>query len=217
MSKIFLYHVDKSKIDESQLSVLESILSATENKRFKKIKMIDARKNFILSRFLINKALMDFNCAQRFHIGRTIYGKPYLSPNPKNLKISISHTRDIICLLIAKNIEFIGVDIEEKNRKINKKGIIDFLYSPDEKLYLKPKDLYKNFFKYWTFKEAFTKALGKGLLIPFNQISFSKKYQKHYITSIAIEINSNITGFIVCLDKNEKSVNIDINKVIIGG
>ena len=215
MNNVFLYYINKSRITDPQISALENVLSIAEQQKLKKIKMSDARKNFILSRFLIKRALINFKQTQQFHIGKTTYGKPYLTPNPQNFKISISHTKESICLLIAKGIDLIGVDIEETDRKINKKSIINFLYSPDEKSHLTTKDLYENFFKYWTYKEAMTKAIGKGLLIPFNQISMSKKYQKYYISSVSFEVDWHTTGFIVCLNKKKIFIKINKNEIIL--
>ncbi|XBI08416.1 hypothetical protein VPH35_136152 [Triticum aestivum] len=83
------------------------------------------------------------------------------------LHFNISHTTSLIACGMA--MDDIGIDIEEKKRKTTKSilSLARRFFTPSEVDYLAEiSDLYaqeKEFFKLWTLKEAYVKALGLGL------------------------------------------------------
>uniref|UniRef100_A0A8R7R0E4 holo-[acyl-carrier-protein] synthase n=1 Tax=Triticum urartu TaxID=4572 RepID=A0A8R7R0E4_TRIUA len=96
----------------------------------------------------------------------------------------------------------IGIDIEEKKRKKTKSilSLARRFFTPSETDYLAEiSDSYaqeKEFFKLWTLKEAYVKALGLGLSsAPLN--GFSIKLE----TSKGIRVSKNSKSFLlICLD-----------------
>jgi 4'-phosphopantetheinyl transferase len=69
----------------------------------------------------------------------------------------------------------VGVDVENCERSGNLLGVADRFFSPSEVGALQglPADeQWRRFFCYWTLKESYIKAKGKGLAIPLGQFSF---------------------------------------------
>jgi len=130
------------------------------------------------------------------HICYTDNGKPYY----EDLKYNISHDDDIVIIVYSNNLDDdIGVDVMKcKNVDIDK-----FLncFTSFEKMYLSN----ETFFKYWCAKEAFLKAIGKGLLIDLNLVEFNIinntiKYENNIYYVEFIKIPEYICAYVV-IDK----------------
>lgn len=106
---------------------------------------------FRLSRSLLRKSLghlFNKDC-----LGFSINAKPGTRPYLENERgfISISHTKTLI--VIGYSLKNIGIDIEEKDRKIKKDTLVNKIFTEDELLINKinnPNEI----LKYWTIKEA---------------------------------------------------------------
>lgn len=97
-------------------------------------------------------------------------GKPYLRDS--NINFNISHCNDVVVVVISnKNI---GVDIEDIksfNKFVAKKILTD-----NEKIgLLTSNNKNEYFFKLWTLKESFLKAIGTGLSYGMKNIEFKIK------------------------------------------
>lgn len=92
------------------------------------------------------------------------YGKPGLK-NKSELKFNLSHSRDMAVFAFCLEKE-IGVDIEFMREQKNLPGMIRHVGSPmeqDELNELQGPVAYDAFYRLWTRKEAFIKAVGRGL------------------------------------------------------
>ena len=102
-------------------------------------------------------------------ISYNLYGKPYVSLNEgyvnKKLTIcfNIAHSGDYVIIVIGQHYE-LGVDLE----RVRPTKLVDnpkLLFSPEEKWLIMncSGDKLVNFFKMWTKKESYIKALGTGM------------------------------------------------------
>ena len=102
-------------------------------------------------------------------LGRNEYGKPMI--HNLDIHFNISHSGEWVICAVDKS--EIGVDIESY-RPIETK-IADRFFSEKELLFInrcKEEDYrYEVFFKIWTLKESYIKAIGKGFSCPFNGFS----------------------------------------------
>lgn len=92
------------------------------------------------------------------------HGKPYLRNDPR-LHFNLSHSRDMAAFAFRLDNE-IGVDIEYMRPQKNLEGMIRHVASAKEQLELNAltgKDADEAFYRLWTRKEAFIKAVGRGL------------------------------------------------------
>lgn len=81
-------------------------------------------------------------------------GMPYLKNGGVNVNLSISHSDGLIMVALSKT-NAVGIDIENKNRKVSDK-LIDRIVSCGEEKRINPLRL-------WTIKEAWLKMEGTGL------------------------------------------------------
>ena len=89
----------------------------------------------------------------------TADGKPYFPDSPWHFSISHTHRRVFVALSQCN----VGIDAEERDRKINPK-LADKVLSPGERTqYDAAKDKDRAFLTFWVLKEAAVKLAGTGL------------------------------------------------------
>lgn len=156
----------KENLSEEELSRLDRYRFNADKERY-----ILARGGIkdLLSRYLyIPPAEIQFLYSK--------FGKPYLSPSNNNslppLQFNISHSGNTILYAIANNVP-VGIDVECF------KPEMDFLAVAKEfctsREHAKLSSLPRNeqtlaFYRCWTRKEAFIKAIGQGLYFPIKQV-----------------------------------------------
>ncbi|MDO4324493.1 MAG: 4'-phosphopantetheinyl transferase superfamily protein [bacterium] len=99
------------------------------------------------------------------------HGKPYLADYPE-LFFNISHTAGSVWLALDE--EEIGIDAE--HIRPVKESVIEKVLSPQEKEQYRRCPLESRnilFFRFWTLKESFLKAIGIGITVPLSSVSFS--------------------------------------------
>ena len=164
---------------ESCLQSLQQTLSTDERTKADRFRFPKDRSQFIVSRGAL-RAILSRYLNISSHILRfdyNPYGKPSLivAQGGNTLRFNVSHSRGMALIAITKNRD-IGVDIEGINPNFSCLEIADKFFSPLENSVLQslPEHLQATaFFTCWTRKEAYIKAVGKGLSIPLNQFDVS--------------------------------------------
>jgi len=164
---------------ESCLQSLQQTLSTDERTKADRFRFPKDRSQFIVSRGAL-RAILSRYLNITSHILRfdyNPYGKPSLivAQGGNTLRFNLSHSRGMGLIAITKNRD-IGVDIEGINPKFSCLEIAEKFFSPLENSVLRslPEHLQATaFFTCWTRKEAYIKAVGKGLSIPLNQFDVS--------------------------------------------
>lgn len=135
------------------------------------------RRRFVVAHAALRSVLgqyLDCESANiRFDYGA--YGKPYLSDRIDSLSFNLSHSDELALLGVARGRE-IGIDIERLDRRINIFEVADQFFTPKEIAAIRAAvhdRQHLRFLEFWTRKEAYLKALGKGLAIPLNQFDVS--------------------------------------------
>jgi 4'-phosphopantetheinyl transferase len=104
------------------------------------------------------------------------FGRPFIANAPRSagLTFNLSHTRDLVVLAVARN-QRIGIDVERLDRLDDAMEIARRFFAPAEAaslLELPSPARERRFLEYWTLKEAYIKARGRGLSIPLDRFSF---------------------------------------------
>lgn len=102
------------------------------------------------------------------------YGKPALLEGGDHLHFNVSHCDDLALLAVANSA--VGADIEASDRpNSNSSALLDMVCHPEEKkrLIAMPTAAQEAaFYRLWTQKEAYCKALGEGLQKTLTSIRF---------------------------------------------
>jgi 4'-phosphopantetheinyl transferase len=113
--------------------------------------------------------------------------KPYLASHPW-VCFNVSHSEDFAVIAISRN--KIGIDIEYISEEFNFTNLISDVFNDNEVLAIQnAADKKQSFYTSWTRKEAFVKALGKGIDDDFKNIPCLDG--QHYIDSTLLKINEN--------------------------
>jgi len=106
------------------------------------------------------------------------WGRPTLqgSYGASDLHFSLSHTRGLVACATCRWLE-IGIDVEGLDRAASEALPLAGLFTADEIRRIEssaPPARAKCFFSHWTLKEAYAKARGLGLHLPFTDFAFQQ-------------------------------------------
>ena len=161
-----------------------SILDATEQHHangFKNGKLrgryveIHARLRIVLGN-TINAA------PEQLRIHKAEFGKPYLIDYP-DLAFNLSHTANKMVIATASNCD-LGVDIEQCKPRLNLAALVDKCFAEEEKAYweqLAESEQTLAFYQFWTRKEAFVKATGRGIALGLKECAINPENQSELL------------------------------------
>jgi 4'-phosphopantetheinyl transferase len=95
-------------------------------------------------------------------------GKPHLSDPPRDVRFNLSHSgeRALVAVTLGREV---GVDIEQTRTMSDLFSVAERVFSSAERERLKQTSedrQHEMFFRLWTRKESFIKALGEGMRFP---------------------------------------------------
>lgn len=138
---------------------------------------------------LVSRALVRYLIAgvtghhpQSLNFSVNEHGKPFLVGLPDiHFNLSHSHGAAVCALCLSAAV---GVDVEDVGRHTNLSIANRFFSSSEAALVSKASGYEKRklFFDIWTLKEAYIKAVGKGLSIPLDSFSFNADETEIQIT-----------------------------------
>lgn len=181
-SEIHIHLINISKL-RNDIQKFNGILSDEEKEKSGKYKFARDRERAIVTYFFRRKILSVYTGFSpenlSFKVGKS--GKPYIDNQELTyLKFNYSHSGDLIVYALSREAE-IGVDIELVKEFPDLNSLVKNYFSDNEqKAFLSldtPKDKLNFFYKIWTRKEAFFKALGTGLNDDLRNINlYSEKF-----------------------------------------
>ena len=190
--KVWLFQLNDITYDES----LISYLSKDEKNYLQKIKLEGRKKIYVLQKVLLRltlqKELGTNEKLQYIEIVRETKHKPVLVS--KSIRFNISHSAQFYFIGISKNYE-IGVDIQRRREPIYPYPIS--ILSQGEQSYFQkitdPQRRLEVFLRIFTVKEAFSKALGEGICLNFNQVNlFPKVLENEFEDIVDVQDYKNV-------------------------
>jgi len=165
--ELLIYCCPLPELDDVLLEHYSTLLNAEEQERLAGLCRDRVRRVFLASRALLRTTLAArFGCEPadlRFY--RDHNGKPQLLEPATHWQFNLSHAGDWAVLALT-NAGAVGVDVEVHERRNNLAGIARRFYTPQENIALQPlpeSAWSRRFFELWTLKEAYVKALGRGI------------------------------------------------------
>jgi 4'-phosphopantetheinyl transferase len=172
------YHLTEG-LDEAGVARAVAILSDAERTRGQRFVFARDRRDFAAAHALTRLALSRYGDLApeqwRFEEGRD--GKPSLPADAGTppLTFNLSHTQGLVACAIAPGVD-VGIDVERVDRRVGAEEIAARFFSPEERADLAScpaGERARRFFELWTLKEAYIKAIGKGLSHSLNTFGFA--------------------------------------------
>lgn len=173
-------HVYFLSIENSDSLVVNAanltILSPHEQNRFKRFHFDKDRNVYYVSHFGLRIILAHYlDCKPEdieFETGE--FGKPEISHPKTSLRFNLSHTDGLIAVIVADTIDC-GVDVESTHKVRKFDDLAHHVFAPQEVAVLAQltEDEQRNlFYQYWTLKEAYIKAVGRGIALGLSTFYF---------------------------------------------
>jgi len=177
-NEVHIWHFDLDKFNKDK-TLMEKILSQDELSRANAFHFEKDRKNFVCGRGLLRLLISKYSgiSPELINLEYGDFGKPVLkkTQNSNSIYFNLSHSGDFIVFgftlksKIGIDIEFLEpkpdlIELAEKYFSLYEYKILDTL-SEEQKI--------EAFYNCWTRKEAFIKAIGKGLSFPLKSFAVS--------------------------------------------
>jgi 4'-phosphopantetheinyl transferase len=153
-------------VNEEDYQRYWQMLDAIEHHRAGTIKNELLLQRFVASYGML-RSILSQTVGQPPHairINRTEHGKPYLADYPR-VSFNLSHTGNTMVIAIGRNCR-LGIDIETRKPRANLPALVAKCFSEVEAAWwygLPDIDKNREFYRFWTRKEAFVKATGRGI------------------------------------------------------
>ncbi len=210
------------KIRQTIMADIHSILSKKEISKANHFKKKADKRTYIIGKYLTKKIISEYLKVEpeNITVEADKNGRPHLhKPKISRFDFNLSHSGDWIVFAFVGAGQ-IGIDIE-KIRPINLRIAREY-FTPSEQSYAFNDKTLDNFYKLWTLKESYTKAIGKGLSFPLKKCEFifksnrvllkvkNKNTTKWSFKTFKID---RIYQIAVCADKKSAIDDIIINKI----
>lgn len=177
--EVHIWFASPSEGDDAALTdAARRVLDAGEIARMERFHFPKDRRLFMASHLLVRAALTRYTRLppEAWRFVRNDHGKPAIDPAmaAPPLNFSLAHTAGLAAVAVTAMPD-LGVDLERTDRRVDAEGLIRRFFSPEEAAELKmvPPDLLRDrFFRHWTLKEAYLKALGRGLSLALDSFGF---------------------------------------------
>ena len=166
---VHLWRIHYRAINTDHTLQLFRQLSTEEQLRAERYHFVDDQQRFIIRHGLLRILLGNYLNGEpsELEIQQNENGKPFLTETTENevIQFSLSHSKEIILYAFGRR-RRIGVDIEFIQPMTDMDAVVGAYFSESEKEEYKnlpQEQRLESFYHCWTKKEAFLKALGKGL------------------------------------------------------
>jgi 4'-phosphopantetheinyl transferase len=164
--EVHLWRIEVDR-DLDEATVIGPPLDAQEQERARRFHFDRDRNRFVTCHLAMREILAAALGCEPVEIEYAYgpFGKPALAVS-RELEFNLSHTTGLALIALARGEGPLGVDVEIVRRDDPPLDVADRFFSPAELRELgatSPADKVEAFFRCWTRKEAFIKALGLGL------------------------------------------------------
>lgn len=171
-NEVHIYRI-KFPRKKDEISELRKLLSKDETEKADRFRFEKDTIQYIVSRGYLRRILSDYiqTNAESIIFSYTEFGKPFI--NNSEVYFNLSHSGDW-CLIAVSLIKEIGIDIEKIREIDDVLKIAEKYFALNEYEHLKSFEGIKQlneFFRIWTLKESFIKAIGEGLSFPLKNFS----------------------------------------------
>jgi 4'-phosphopantetheinyl transferase len=180
-------------------------LSKNELQHAETIKNKTVRQQQLASRSSLRKVLayyLNMECKD-VPVRRTEFGKPYLAE--PGYFFNLSHSAERLAIAVS-NIGELGLDIEQVRHRKNLPALARRCFSTEELSYwqnMNADEQVRQFYQFWTAKEALVKATGRGIALGLDQVVINPVQQDGFLQlpeSVADEAHWRLIPLTIELD-----------------
>jgi len=172
---------DALKLPNHLVFEVGKLLSPSELRKSSKFRFPNDRLIYLTGRGILRKLSGEMlkSPAADLVIREGQYGKPYFEGFEKRLPFNLSNSGTMISIAFEFTEREVGLDIEviDKNFNYWEMGGYYFCKRECDAIYS-----HRDFYRYWTMKEALLKATGVGLIDDLNAIDMSGKMSRVQVT-----------------------------------
>lgn len=177
--EIHVWHIDIHKMSYIADCILIKILSKDEYDRAISFKSMADKSTYLISHILLRMLISRYINVRPSEIAfiNNKYGKPSIK-NSNDLCFNLSHTYGKTVIAFSRC--EVGIDIEYTKNFPDIEEMAEICFSKNERKLLENLDngkKLKQFFTFWTRKEALLKAIGIGILDDLKEIDVSNLHQ----------------------------------------
>ena len=189
----------------------QTLNQAEREKAGRFLKQMD-QENYIKSHWFLREVLSHYAptiAPATWTFETNAFGRPSIcADHGVSFYFNLSHTRSCAYIILSTNPQC-GIDVEEGSEMLISEEMLSMVLASSEKAYYDSVDQKKHlFYTYWTLKEAHLKALGTGLSVNPNTITFefdegeliSNHADRHYFTQT--KANNIIVSFAILNENN---------------
>ena len=168
------------RVDEASARWAEQqswVFDEEETRRWRRYLTSETRVLFLVAHVVTRRVLSRYEdrAPESWRFDRGTDGRPEIVGGAPGLRFNISHTEGMVAVLVHDEADC-GVDIEHPWQSMDMPSVSRRVFTDAEQaaIYAQPSELRADrFYQFWTLKEAFIKAKGKGLALPLKQFSFA--------------------------------------------
>lgn len=163
--------IDRLDLPASEVADLTQFLTPAELALCDRCRLPHVRQHKIVARAKLRQILSGYldRSPLKIEITTGLQGKPQVA----GIEFNLSHSGDLVVYAVSDRA--VGIDIE-RIRSMDLSGIIQRFFAPSEFAAwqkLPAIDQEAAFFRTWTVKEAYLKAIGTGLHTPLSEVEVS--------------------------------------------
>jgi 4'-phosphopantetheinyl transferase len=172
--QLHMWHVS-TEMAPKAIEKLEGVLSESELAKMSFFNFRAARDSFVISQGVLRKLLSNYLgvSPESVRIGRKSKGKPF-SMDDQELYFNISHSGKFVVFAFSRDGE-VGIDIERIRSIPDLEEMIARNFTAREIRFItaKPEERMSRFFRCWTLKESYLKAIGEGMRLSPDRIEIA--------------------------------------------
>ena len=159
-------------LNKLDFTKLKSCLSAAEVEKSDRFHFDKDRRVYIAARGTLRQlagGMLNIP-AGNLEIGTGPFGKPHFNGDAAAIQFNVSHSEKWVALALHENPAPVGIDIEWVNACFDYRQVAAHYFTPEERAQI---NTARDFYRFWTMKEAILKITGVGLVNHINRLDLS--------------------------------------------
>jgi len=176
---VHIWFQGTESLDHEALALAGQVLNQEERVRRDRFRFYEDQRDYAAAHSLLRHTLSKHHSGRGpsdWHFEKDAFGKPYIVGSDGELpamEFSLSHTRGLVACAISS--ARVGIDVERIRQNFDYEDIALSNFSQEEIKALEqlPTNVRNNrILELWTLKEAFLKAIGRGLSVNLDSMWF---------------------------------------------